>query len=132
MKNEQSAIPLPDRVRLIRIQTFFKNAAGNPVSLMGVGALSALLLFSAGVPGRQLSVWLVLIFLGCTITLLFERYVRRVGLSLENADHLFRIRFLFGSVVCALFGATVFFLPGLVAGTAHTYVFIITTSIVAV
>ena len=132
MKNETTTFPLHDRVRLIRIQTFFKNSAGNPISLMGTGILSALVLYSTGVSRNALIVWLALLCLVCLTTLLFERHVMRVGLARGNADYCFRIRTFLGGVVCALFGGTVFFLFGLPAGMAHAFVFMITTSVVVV
>lgn len=132
MENEQPPVALSDRVRLIRIQTFFRNAAGNPISLTLTGVVSALLLRNAGVPESSLRVWFSSIVLSCLATFLFERYVKRVGLTQVNAAHLFRIRFVLGGVICALYGATTLFLPGLAAGTPQTYVFMIATSIVAV
>ena len=132
MENEQIPVALSDRVRLIRIQTFFRNAAGNSVSLLATGVISALLLRNAGAPTGHLLVWFSLVFLACVTTIVFERHVKQVGLTKGNANRLFRIRFLLGGVVCLPYGAMVLFLPGLPAGTAQTYVFIITTSIVAV
>jgi diguanylate cyclase (GGDEF)-like protein/PAS domain S-box-containing protein len=132
MKNEKNIIPLHDRVRLIRIQTFFNNAAGNPFGLMGTGVLSVLILHGAGAPEAGMGGWLTLVFVVCTVTLLFERHVKRVGLANDNATRLYRIRIVLGGMVCALFGATVMFLPGLAPGMAHAFVFIITSSVVAV
>jgi len=132
MENEQNPVALSDRVRLIRIQTFFRNAAGNPASLTLTGVVSALLLRNAGAPESSLWLWFSLVALSCLTTLLFEWHVKRVGLTQGNAGRLFRIRFVLGGAICALYGATTLFLPGLAAGTAQTYVFLITTSIVAV
>jgi diguanylate cyclase (GGDEF)-like protein/PAS domain S-box-containing protein len=132
MKNEKNLIPLDDRVRLIRIQTFFKNATGNPFSLMGTGVLSMLVLHGAGAPEAGMGVWLTLVIVVCALTFLFERHVKRVGLAHDNATRLYRIRIVLGGLVCALFGATVMFLPGLAPGMAHALVFIITSSVVAV
>lgn len=132
MEKEEVPIALSERVRLIRIQTFFRNAAGNPASLLLTGVVSALLLRNAGVPENSLRVWFSLVALICLTTFLFEWHVKRVGLRRSNASRLFRIRFVLGGAVCVLFGATTLFLPGLAAGTPQTYVFMITTSIVAV
>ena len=132
MENEQAPVALSERVRLVRIQTFFKNAAGNPVNLLLTGAVSALLLRDSGVPESSLQVWFALVFLGSLTTILFEWYVKRIGLTQGNAGNLFRIRFVLGGAVCALFGATTFFLPDLERGTPQLYVFLITMSIVAV
>ena len=132
MENEKSPSALIDRVRLIRIQAFFRNAAGNPLSLLGTGVISALLLRDAGAALGPVLIWFSFVALNCLAIFLFERHVKRVGLMPGNANHLFRIRFLLGAAVCALFGATVLFLPGLGTGTPQAYVFIVATSIVAV
>ena len=132
MKNGKNAIALHDRVRLIRIQTFFNNATGNPYSLMGTGVLFSLLLNNAGVPGVHLLAWLALLVLACVMVLLFERHVKRVGVTAENGDRLFRARVVLGGVLCSLYGGSVFFLSGLAAGAAHIYVFAVTSSVVAV
>ena len=85
-------IPLHDRVQLIRIQLFFRNAVGNPLGISVGGALLALVLRMAGVSDRALLVWLGLIFLGGGILLAFQRHVTRVGLSPGNATRYYRIR----------------------------------------
>ena len=132
MKDENKRIPLDDRVRLIRIQTFFKNASWNPLSLMGVGVVSALVLRASGVSGGRLLVWLALLIVVCMSTILFERHVKQTGLSQGNADRLFRVRTFLGYMACALYGGTVIFLFGLETGPAHTFVFFITSSLVVV
>ena len=65
MTNENTSIPLHDRIRLIRIQAFFRSASGNPFSLVLGGGLSALALASVGVPAYPLGVWFALILVSC-------------------------------------------------------------------
>jgi diguanylate cyclase (GGDEF)-like protein/PAS domain S-box-containing protein len=132
MKNENNLIPLDDRVRLIRIQTFFKNSSWNSLTLIGVGVVTALVLHGFEVSAGRLLVWLALLAGVCVSTILFERHVKQIGLSQGNADHLFRVRTLLGYMACALYGGTVIFLFGLATGTPHTFVFFITTAVVVV
>ena len=54
MNSDTTTSALQDRVRLLCIQTFFKNADGNPVSLMGAGVLSAMIMYGIGAPKMQL------------------------------------------------------------------------------
>ena len=131
MNDEQNNVPLQDRIRLVRIQTFFDNAAGNHVSLVAAGCVFALLLRNEGCPENSLRVWVALLFLFCGLVFFFEQYTKKVGLSLDAADRLFRIRFILGCLVSALFGASVFLLPEEATRAAHALLFIITASIVA-
>jgi diguanylate cyclase (GGDEF)-like protein len=126
------ALALHDRVRLIRIQRFFHNAAGNPFGLGVGGVLLALVLHSAGVPGGALEVWLALLLLVAIIISVFQRYVLRVGLSLANAERFFRIRAGLGAVNCALYGLAVFLLPQQTAQTAYVFAFVIASAVVTV
>jgi diguanylate cyclase (GGDEF)-like protein len=131
-EQEQNFVLLHERIRLIRLQTFFKNAAGNPFGLIVGGILSAVVLYAAGVSGGLLLAWLALLLATSGLIFFFERHVKRIGLSAENSEHLFRIRVLLGAVACLLYGATVAFLPDRATGTAYTFVFIITSSVVTV
>ena len=131
--NSKANIPtFEDRIRLIRIQTFFKNNEENPISLMATGVFSTLILYSIDVPKNQLLVWLAFFFVICLATFLFEKHINRVGVSFENADSFFRIRAALGLTICALFGAMVFFVFERPAGLEHVFVFMITTTLVVV
>lgn len=132
MNNEPVILPLHERVRLVRIQTFFKNARGNPYSMMGVGAVTAQVLHASGVPGGRLLIWFALLVAACVSSIVFEHRVKQVGLSQNNAEQLFRIRTWLGYMACAMYGGTVFFLTDLAAGIAHTFVFFVTSSVVVV
>ncbi len=132
MNSETTTSALQDRVRLIRIKTFFKNAEGNPVSLMGTGVLSSLILSGIDVSQRYLFSWLALVFLVCLLMQGFEWHVKRVGISRENAERFFRIRASLGYAVCALFGALVIVLFDRPSGLAYVFVFMINTTLVVV
>ena len=98
MTNENTSIPLHDRIRLIRIQAFFRSASGNPFSLVLGGGLSALALAlaSVGVPAYPLGVWFALIIVSSGLIFTFERFVKRRGLTHGNAVSLFRRRVALG------------------------------------
>ncbi|MFT3847838.1 MAG: diguanylate cyclase [Propionivibrio sp.] len=124
------SIPLPDRVRLIRIQTFFRSAAGNLVSLVVGGGFSALALASVGVSAHRLGVWFVLILIANCLIFAFERYVRRHGLTPENSVSLFRTRVVLGLSNAALFGTLTGLLFDVNEPTAYLLVFVVMASVV--
>jgi len=138
MNNENSPLSLPapapvsieDRVRLIRIQTFFAKASGNAVSLLAAGVFFALLLQDAGVPGGRLLFWVALLVISTLTVLAFERKVRIAGLSQSNAERYFRWRTVLGCVSSSLFGATCFLLPEQASTTSYTFIFIMSSSVV--
>jgi diguanylate cyclase (GGDEF)-like protein len=129
---KKNLVPLRDRVRLIRIQLFFRNAAGNPFGISVGGALLAVVLRSAGVPDGALLAWLALLFLVSGILHVFQRHVERVGLSHGNAKRFFRIRAVLGAMNCGLYGLAVIFLPQQMAETAYVFAFIIASAVVTV
>ena len=124
------SIPLQDRLRLIRIQTFFRSAAGNPLSLVVGGGLSALALASVGVPAQPLGVWFVLILTLNGLAFAFERYVGRRGLTPENSLVLFRVRVALGLVNALVFGGVTGLLLHVAQPTAYLLVFVVVSSIV--
>ena len=129
---KENSSPLHDRVHLIRIQLFFRNAAGNPFGIGVGGALLAVILRSSGVPDGALLAWLALLFLVSAVLFVFQRHVKRVGLSLSNAERFFHIRAALGAVNCGLYGLAVFFLPQQTAETAYVFAFIIASTVVTV
>ena len=131
MTNENTSIPLHDRIRLIRIQAFFRSASGNPFSLVLGGGLSALALASVGVPAYPLGVWFALILVSCGLIFTFERFVKRRGLTHGNAVPLFRRRVALGLVNATLFGAVIALIPTGAAPTAYLLVFVVGSSVVA-
>lgn len=132
MTNEKNLIPFRDRVRLIRIRLFFKDAAGNPFAISLGGLLFALVLRGMGASDVSLLVWLLLLFLVSGILILFQGHVKRVGLSPGNAKLFFYIRALLGLVNCGLYGLTVFFLPEKTADTAYAFAFIVASMVMTV
>ena len=120
-----------DRIRLVRIQAFFENAKGNPIALVVTGLFFVLLMYGEGGPRSLLLSWTLALFVVSGGVYLFDRYVGKVGLSLENAQRLFGWRCILGCVIACVFGATVLLLPQDSARTAYCFVFIITMSVAA-
>jgi diguanylate cyclase (GGDEF)-like protein len=129
---KKNFVPLRDRVRLIRIQIFFRSAAGNPFAISLCGLLFALVLRSAGVSDVVLLVWLALMFVSSGLLALFQGHVKRIGVSLDNAERFFRIRAVLGVATCSLYGLAVFFLPRQTAETGHAFAFIIASMVMTV
>lgn len=131
MNNDRTSIPRQDRIRLIRIQAFFRSAGGNPFSLVLGGGLSALALASVGVPANRMAVWFALILTMSCLIFAFERYVKQRGLSPENSVSLFRARIALGLINSAVFGAVIGLLPDVTQQTAYLLVFVVVSSVVA-
>jgi diguanylate cyclase (GGDEF)-like protein len=129
---KDNSIPLPDRVRFIRIELFFVNAVGNSWALGLGGLLLGLVLRSAGVPDTLLLIWLALLLLVCVLLTLFQGHVGRVGLAPENAERFFRLRATLGLAICSLYGLSGFLLPQDAAQTAHTFAVIITSTVMTI
>jgi diguanylate cyclase (GGDEF)-like protein/PAS domain S-box-containing protein len=129
---KKNFITLRDRVRLIRIQLFFRNAAGNAFAFSLCGLLFVLVLRSAQVPDFVVLAWLALILLGSGLLSLFQAYVKRIGLSLANAERFFFIRAVLGVATFSGYGLAVFLLPQQTAETAYTFAFIIASMVMAV
>lgn len=92
------------RVELDRIRVFFSLAKGNMLAmLVGAGVL-ALLMRYAGLPDSVLSIWCSLFFVSGVGVLLFERRVKRQGLTLANCERLLRIRVPMGIGMASFYG----------------------------
>ena len=131
MREEPLPLPLSDRIRLIRIQTFFGSAAGIPFSLVAGGGLCALALASVGVPTTRLTVWFALIVVMSCLIFAFERHVKRCGLTAENAVSFLRTRVALGLVNAAVFGGVTGMLVDVTEPTAYLLAFVVVSSVVA-
>lgn len=97
-----------------------------------IGALLiATVLHSGGVSLRTLAVWGLAIGLASAGVLLFERYVARVGITVENCRRLAYVRIGLGAGIALLYGLSGFLLPGAVPA-ADTFLFIIVSTLVTV
>ncbi len=131
MKEGQNLVPLRDRIRLIRLQTFFRNAGGAPFALIGGGILASLSLYRIGVSGDLLLAWYALILMSSAALFFFDRRVRRVGLTLENCESVFRRRVMLGAVACGLYGVMVAFLPDEASEATYALIFILVSTVAA-
>ena len=127
----EKALSLQDRIRFVRIRTFFENARGNPLSSVVGGSLFVLLLRSEGATGVLPWVWLAFLFLSCSLFSLFELRVKRLGLTIGNARRLFGLRLALGGVAMLVFGASVLLLPNPSLRAAFALLFILDASVVA-
>ena len=131
MNNSPTTIALEDRIRLVRVQAFFRNAAGGQASSVISAGLSSLVLALTGVSLVSLVLWFCAIAATSLVIFLFERRVGRIGLRQENFERLFALRMALGCTNAVLFGLSIAFLPGQAASIAYLFVFIIMASMVA-
>ncbi len=88
-----SKLPIAQRIRLIRIETFFGHAPGNALGIAVAALLFALVLDDAGLDRTIVLPWISVTWLACLSMIAYELWVRRVGLTIENAErHLTRRR----------------------------------------
>ena len=112
METPENKLPFHERVRLIRIQTLFTNARGNPWAWTLAAFCSATLLRDAGVPERGLALWMAGVVVMCVVMVFLEQRTMRLDPGdLLVTERLFRARVAVGCVLAALFGSAVFFLP---------------------
>ncbi len=90
-----SKLPIEQRIHLIRIETFFGHAPGNAIGIALVSLLFTLVLEKSGVGQTATFAWINVTLLACLAMIGYEAWVRRVGLSIDNAEgHLRRRRML--------------------------------------
>jgi hypothetical protein len=119
MNAATKAVSIVDRVQLVRIRIFFGHANGNMASVMIGALLIATVLHSGGVSLRTLAVWGLAIGLASAGVLLFERYVARVGVTVENCRRLAYVRIGLGAGIALFYGLSGFLLPGAVPAAGH-------------
>ena len=129
MKTAEQALPFHERVRLVRIRTFFGGAFGSMFALVIAGLFLVLMLHDAGIAAPRLIVWQLVLILACTGVYAFECHVKRVGIGPENARQFFRRRALLGLLTSSLFGGSVFLLLPQSSSTTYVIVFPIVSSI---
>ena len=122
---------LQDQIRLARIQVFFRNAVGFQIGAMVAGGLSALVFARSGTPMPMVLLWLGSILSVSVVAVLFERHVRRVGVTAANYRRYFVIRAALGGANGTLFGASLALLPAQASSVEYVFVFVVLASIVA-
>ena len=113
-------LPFEQRVRMVRAETFFGQAAGNLVGV-GVGALIfSLILDHAGVAADIRLGWLSIVVLLSTLLVAYEWRIRRSGLTPENAEQCLRTRAGVGVLAAVSCGAGALLVPADAGGFAHS------------
>ena len=86
-----SKLPVAQRIRLTRIETFFGHAPGNALGIAASALLFAAVLERAGLDRFILLTWIGFTLLACCTMIAYERWVKHVGLTVDNAEtHLAR------------------------------------------
>lgn len=99
MSDQARSLSFEERVRLIRIETFFGHAAGN---MLGIGVATlvfAFVLHDAGQAPAIWGTWALLVLSLAALLAVFEQRVARKGLTRESAEAYFRQRLVFGVIV---------------------------------
>ena len=91
-----SKLPIVRRIHLIRIETFFGHAPGNAIGIALVSLLFTVALEKSGVGQSAILAWIGVTLLACLGMIAYEAWVRRVGLSIDNAERHLRRRRLLG------------------------------------
>lgn len=87
------------RVRLVRIETFFGHAAGNMAGIAIATLLFAYILFTAGVATPVWFGWASFVLAVTAALAVFDHRIKQRGLTQENAPGFLRQRVIFGVVV---------------------------------
>jgi signal transduction histidine kinase/CheY-like chemotaxis protein len=130
--NPERILTKQERIRLVRAETFFGHAANNMAMVFISGGVFCVILANAGVSQATYLTWFSILSLLSATVALFERYVKKVGLTAENADRFLRIRFATGILIPATYGGVLFLLPEYVSEPLQLFLFILLTSIVTV
>ena len=99
MSAQARSLSFEERVRLIRIETFFGHAAGN---MLGIGVATLVFAFVLHDAGQAPAIWgaWALLVLSLAVSLaIFEQWVARKGLTRETAESYFKKRLAFGIIV---------------------------------
>ena len=114
-----------------RIVMLFGLAKGNALSMIFGAFLVAFVLGEGGAKTSSLVVWLILFNVASLLIVVFEAYVRRVGLNTDNDRRFMQIRIALGGVVSLLYGTSCFLLPDAATHAEDTFLFIALSTIVA-
>ena len=125
-------LTVEERIRLIRAETFFGHAVGNMVGILLGGGIFCAVLLSAGVSNEVLAAWFAILVLLTGTVALYERHVRRVGLTPENANRFLRVRFRMGIAISVAYGSTIFLMPENASDISLVFLFMLMSSMVTV
>ncbi|PKO87342.1 MAG: hypothetical protein CVU18_11165 [Betaproteobacteria bacterium HGW-Betaproteobacteria-12] len=113
-------LPFAQRVRLVRIETFFGQAAGNLVGVAAGALIFSLILEHGGLAADIRLAWLGIVVLLSTLLVAYEWRVRRSGLTPENAEQCLRTRAGVGVLAAVSCGAGALLVPATAGSFAHS------------
>ena len=132
LADDTRPLSVEERIRLVRTETFFGHAVGNMVGILLGGAIFAMVLHKAGTAAETCLAWFAVLVLLTSGVAIYERYVRKVGLTPENADRFLRMRFRMGILISISYGATIFLMPENPSDVALVFLFVLMSSMVTV
>ena len=124
-------VSVSDQIRLIRVETFLGQAAGNFAGIVAAAVLYAWILQIGGTASALSLGWLLLVVALAGGLALYERRVCRYGLSVDTAGPVLRVRRIAGMLLGLAYGSAVFLLPADAEHFLHLSTFILTSSLVA-
>ena len=125
-------LPFEQRVRLVRAETFFGQAAGNLVGV-GVGAfIFSLILEHAGLASDIRLGWLSIVVLVSCLMVAYEWRVRRSGLTPDNAEQCLRTRAGVGVLAALSCGAGALLVPADAGSFDHSMGLFLALSLITV
>jgi hypothetical protein len=124
--------PLQQRVQRLRLETFFRLAAGNVTNSAFAALLIALTLFGGGTRGLPLAIWT-----GLALTLVVgigvsDKLRRITSPSPEEAERRLRVRMSLGSLMALAFGTSSFLLPAGSSVPAEALLLLVLTTVATV
>mgnify|MGYP000887755517 CR=1 FL=1 len=99
MSAQTRSLSFEERVRLIRIETFFGHATGNMLGITIATLVFAFVLYDAGQAPLVWGTWALLVLCLAASLAIFEQGVAKVGLTRESAGAYFKKRLVFGVIV---------------------------------
>ncbi|MBL8428983.1 MAG: response regulator [Dechloromonas sp.] len=125
-------LTVKERIRLVRAEIFFGHAVGNMVGILLGGAIFCVVLYQAGVSNERSGAWFSILAMLTGAVALFERKVRKIGLTPENANELLRMRFRMGITIGMAYGSTIFLMPENANDISLIFLFMLMSSMVTV
>ncbi|MFZ2971192.1 MAG: response regulator [Ferribacterium limneticum] len=132
LADDTRLLSVDERIRLVRTETFFGHAVGNMVGILLGGAIFSVVLHKAGTAAETCAAWFALLVLMTGGVAIYERYVRKVGLTPENANGFLRTRFRMGILISITYGATIFLMPENPSDVSLVFLFVLMSSMVTV
>ena len=125
--------PLDSRVQLERVRLLFGHAQGNWATTILAIVLISNVLYDAGASLSFISVWAFMLALSTVVLLVYEKYVRGIGITAENSQQILRKRFFFGGSIAVVYGCSDIVMPiaALPVEGATLFIILLTTVYIA-